>query len=228
MTGARTRHEKTAGTGSKRMNSLADSRRLEVHAPRGPDTMLGSAQALPSSPDVLLLVDVINPLDFPEARQLELEALRAAKSIARFKGRLKARRVACVYANDNYGRWRSDFRDVLKGCLSRGDTSAEIAALLAPQPDDLVILKPRHSGFFATPLDLVLGQMHAERVIIVGLATDICVQLTAMDANMRGFKIWVPADCTAAESPAQKRAALAYMQRVLRADVRNAARARRL
>jgi nicotinamidase-related amidase len=89
------------------------------------------------------------------------------------------------------------------------------------------LLKPRHSAFLGTPLELLLSQMQVRRLIIVGLAADICIQLTAMDAHLRGYRMWIPADCTAAESPAAKQAALDYMQRILRADIRpSAAKAR--
>jgi nicotinamidase-related amidase len=94
-----------------------------------------------------------------------------------------------------------------------------MAHLLAPQPDDLTILKPRHSGFYATPLELLLTQMHTHKVVLAGLATDLCVQLTAMDAHQRGYRLWIPADCVAAESAERQTAALAYMARVLECDV---------
>ena len=192
--------------------------RLEIGPPRRPDLAVGAKQALPHSPTVLLLVDVMNPLDFPEARRLEPAARTAARAIARLKRRLARDAVATIYANDNYGQWRSDFRDVLRCCRERGGTAAEIADVLAPSDEDLFILKPRHSAFFATPLDLVLTQMHAKRLVITGFAADICVQLTAMDASLRGYELWVPSDCTAAESPGLKAEALAYMKRVLKAQ----------
>jgi nicotinamidase-related amidase len=201
--------------------------RLEVNPPTRPAMRMG-AQALAKSPSVLVLVDVINPLDFPEARRLEAPAVAAARAIARLKARVTAAGLMAIYANDNYGQWRSDFRDVLGCCQAMGGAPTEMAKLLEPSPDDLVILKPRHSAFFATPLDLVLTQVHAKRLIVVGLATDICVQLTAMDASLRGYELWVPADCTAAESPALKRDALDYMARVLKADVGVASRRQRL
>jgi nicotinamidase-related amidase len=95
----------------------------------------------------------------------------------------------------------------------------EIARLLYPQAGDLTILKPRHSAFYASPLELLLAQMNARQLIICGLATDICVQLTAMDAFLREFRVWVPSDCTAAESGEAKEAALAYMASVLKCDI---------
>jgi nicotinamidase-related amidase len=142
------------------------------------------------------------------------------------KQRMARRGFASIYANDNYGQWRSEFRDVLTYCQQRTGTSAEIATTLAPGPDDLMLLKPRQSAFFNTPLDLMLTQMHADTLVLAGLATDICIQLTAMDATLRGYKLCVPKDCSAAESAKQEADALAYMARVLEADTRESTRRR--
>jgi nicotinamidase-related amidase len=102
----------------------------------------------------------------------------------------------------------------------------EIARMLAPQAQDLTLLKPRHSAFFGTPLDLLLREMQAKELVIVGLAADMCVQFTAVDAYMHGYSAWVPADCTAAESEAAKQGALDHMASVMRCSVRRAVRAR--
>lgn len=202
--------------------------RLALRPPRRPALDLGGAGNLPRSPTVLLLVDYVNPLDFPEAAELADAAVAAARATMRLKQRLARDGVMAIYANDNYGQWRSDFRDTLSHCLAQQGASAEMARLLAPQPQDLVMLKPRQSAFFATPLELLLAQMHAKTLVLAGLATDICVQLTAMDANLRGYALWVPSDCTAAESPALKKQALDYMRRVLKADVRRSTTRRTL
>jgi nicotinamidase-related amidase len=105
--------------------------------------------------------------------------------------------------------------------------AGEVARLLYPQAGDLTILKPRHSAFFASPLELLLAEMQARELVICGLATDMCVQLTAMDAFLREFKAWVPADCTAAESPQAKAASLAYMSTILKCDTSPSATPRR-
>jgi isochorismate hydrolase len=102
----------------------------------------------PRSPRVLVLIDFINPLDFPGAEKLARPALRAARATARLRERLDAERVAVVYANDNYGVWQSDFHSLVSQCLGREDVSGEIARLLAPRATDLTILKPRHSAFY--------------------------------------------------------------------------------
>lgn len=194
---------------------------LRTRTPQRPAFSVdGSGTRLPRSATVLLLVDFINPLAFEGGRQLAEPALAAARATKRLKARLARDGVPAIYANDNYGVWRSDFRDILGYCAAQPGASGRMAEWLAPAPGDLVLLKPRHSAFFSTPLDLVLSQMRARTLVLAGIAADICVQITAMDATLRGYGLWVPADCTAAERDADKKAALAYMKRVLKADVR--------
>lgn len=179
---------------------------------------------LPPSPEVLLLVDVINPLDFPTAQALLPSAMQAAQAIARLKRRYAKRGLCCIYANDNYGTWHSDFRDILAACRGLRGERGEMARLLSPAPDDLVILKPQHSAFHSTPLQHLLGKMQTEKITIVGLAADMCVMLTATDARMLGYKVWVPEDCTAAESPARKNNALQQLHAVFKCATRPAHR----
>lgn len=174
---------------------------------------------LPHSPRVLLLVDFITRLDFPGAQKLAPPALEAARATAELKQRLAAEGVTAIYANDNYGVWQSDFHSLVSTCLGLDGEAGQIAQLLYPQAQDLTVLKPRHSAFYASPLELLLAEMDTRELVVCGLATDMCVQLTAADAFLREFKTWVPADCTAAETPQAKAAALAYMGSVLKCDV---------
>jgi len=179
---------------------------------------LGAAR-LPPSERVLLLVDFINPFNFPGAVRLAPAAVEAARATAGLKERLAAEGVTTIYANDNYGVWQSDFHTLVSACLGMNGPPGEIARLLYPQAGDLTILKPRHSAFFASPLELLLTEMESSELIICGLATDICVQLTAMDAFLREYRIWVPSDCNAAESMHAKHMALAYMASVLKCEI---------
>jgi nicotinamidase-related amidase len=177
------------------------------------------SRPLEESHRVLLLVDFINPLQFPEAGALSDAAVQAARQTAALKTRLAAKGVKSIYANDNYGIWQSEFRDVLDYCRHACGPAQQLADLLAPADDDFTVLKPRHSAFFATPLELLLQQMKTRELIVVGLATDICVQITAMDAFLRGFEVTVPHDCTAAESPQRHEASLQHMRTALQVDV---------
>jgi nicotinamidase-related amidase len=175
---------------------------------------------LPKSQRVLLLVDFINTLDFPGGELLAPHAVAAARATAALKQRLAADGVPAIYANDNFGVWQSDFHSLVSTCLGLEGEAGEVARLLYPQADDLTILKPRHSAFYASPLELLLVEMEARELVICGLAADMCVQLTAADAFLREFRTWVPADCTAAETQEAKDTALRYMGNVLKCDVR--------
>jgi nicotinamidase-related amidase len=183
-----------------------------------------SPSRLPRSRRVLLLIDFINPFGFPGADKLAAPAVEAARLTAVLKERLTREGVVTIYANDNYGVWQSDFHTLVATCLGMDGPAGDVARLLYPQAEDLTILKPRHSAFFASPLELLLAEMQARELVICGLATDICVQLTAMDAFLREFKAWVPADCTAAESAQAKAASLAYMSSILKCDTSPSAR----
>lgn len=178
----------------------------------------------PRSKEVLLLVDVINPLDFPTAHQLLPSAMQAAQTIVKLKQRVTRQGTACIYANDNYGTWHSEFSDILHACQELPGQRGEIARMLAPSPEDLVILKPMHSAFHSTPLQHLLTQIQAQQLIIVGLAADMCVFLSATDARMLGYQVRVPSDCTAAESPERKEQALRQLQHVFKCSVRKAGR----
>ena len=182
----------------------------------------GDKPVLKASRTTLLLIDFINPLRFAGSERLERPALRAAQAAAALKTQLRRRGVQAVYANDNYGVWRSSFGDVLRECEREGGVPAQMAAMLVPRNDDISVLKPRHSAFFATPLQVLLEQLKAERLVITGLATDLCVLFTALDAHVRGYELWVPGDCVAAETPRRQRDALQYMEGVLGVDVRPA------
>jgi nicotinamidase-related amidase len=134
------------------------------------------------SPVVLLLVDVINDMEFEGGDALLAQALPAAARIAELKGAARTAGIPVIYANDNFGKWRSDFRDVVERCLTTGVRGEPVAQLLVPEPDDYFILKPKHSAFHATALDTLLRYLHARRLIIAGFTADACVMVTAAEA----------------------------------------------
>lgn len=171
------------------------------------------------SPCVLLLVDWSNPLDHEGAEALAAPALAAARATAHLKSRLVSMGVQCIYANDNYGLWRSDFRDLVATCRQRGGASAAIAELLAPRSGDMAVVKPRHSAFYETPLQLLLQRLEAREIVLAGLASEWCVLFSAMDAYERGYSVWVPQDCIASGSREQHVAAVRYLEDVLQVKV---------
>jgi nicotinamidase-related amidase len=147
---------------------------------------------------VLLLIDVINDFAFPESDQLLRNAIPAARSLSKLKARAKKENVPVVYVNDNFGRWRSDFKSHVHHCLNEGVVGKPIVELLKPDSEDYFVLKPAHSGFYSTTLELLLKHFQARSLIITGIATNICVLFTAIDAHLRGYEIFVPHDCVAA------------------------------
>jgi nicotinamidase-related amidase len=171
-----------------------------------------------SCPVALVLVDMINDLEFEEGAQLLEPALEAARRTAALKARAREAGIPVVYANDNFGRWRSDFRQVVEHVLHDDVRGRPLAEILRPDDDDYFVLKPKHSAFFATTLDTLLSYLGARHLVICGFATDICVLFTANDAYMRDLGVHVPADCVAANSPRQTEEALAFMERVLKVD----------
>ena len=170
------------------------------------------------SPVALLLIDVINDLEF-EGGERELEqAVPMARAIADLKRRAKAAGIPVVYSNDKYGKWQSNFDAIVQHVLEDGVRGEPLARLLRPDPDDYFVLKPKHSGFFSTTLDTLLDYLGARTLILTGLAADICVLFTANDAYMRDFYIVVPEDCVAAETEEARSRALELMRSVLKAD----------
>jgi nicotinamidase-related amidase len=170
----------------------------------------------------LIIVDVINDLDFPEAKQLARFVPALADKIARLKRRAKAARVPVFYVNDNFGRWRSDFRALIEHC--RKGKSRSLIEKLYPEQDDYFVLKPKHSGFFSSTLETLLRYLRVRRLIITGIAGNFCVLFTANDAYMRDYELAIPCDCVISNTAKENTEALQLMERYLKADTRRSQR----
>ena len=164
----------------------------------------------------LVLIDVINDREFDGADELLTHAIPMAHALAALRRRAKARGIPGIYANDNFGRWRSDFLRLVQRCLQSGVRGRPIVAQLQPEEDDYFVLKPKHSAFFS---DQLRNSPGLSGLILTGIAGDICVLFSANDAYMRDFRIFVAADCTACETDERSREALILMQRVLKANI---------
>src|SRR3954467_6618868 len=161
----------------------------------------------------LLIIDVINDMDFPGGEKLARQAIPMARNIAALKARAKDAGVPVIYVNDNFGRWQSDFRKQVSHCLRQDSRGREVARLLRPEEDDYFVLKPKSSAFFDTTLETLLRHLGAETVILTGLAADVCILFTAHDAHLRDFKIIVPSDCVASNTKSETTAALKQMKK---------------
>ena len=185
--------------------------------PRESEDLHGSAPD--KSNAALLLIDVINDFDFPEGDQLLELAIPVGKNISQLKKRAKAAGIPVIYVNDNFGRWQSDFRKIVAHCTEPTAKGKSFVELLVPDDDDdYFVLKPKHSGFSSTTLDLLLIHLSAKNLILTGIAGNNCVLVTANDAYMRDYKVFAPRDCVVSNTEEENQYALKQMETVLKAD----------
>jgi len=186
--------------------------------------MIGPKKAKSST--ALLLIDVINELNFPGAESLAAFARPMAKQVRRLAERARRAGVPVIYVNDNFGRWKSDFRQTLLRCRRPKCRGRFLAELLAPAPEDYFVLKPMNSGFFQTPLELLLQGLEVSTLVLCGLATANCVYFTAIDAHMRNYRLIVPRDGTASFSATEQRFILGQMRKYFQVKITEAAKLR--
>lgn len=167
----------------------------------------------------LLLIDVINDFEFEDGEKLLKLALPVGQNIAELKRRAKAAGVPSIYVNDNFGKWQSDFRKIVGHCRRDAVRGKRFVELLLPDEDDYFVLKPKHSGFYSTTLDLLLSHLTATNLILTGIAGNNCVLFTANDAYMRDFKLIVPSDCVVSNTEEENNYALKQMKDILKATV---------
>jgi nicotinamidase-related amidase len=166
-----------------------------------------------SSPVALLIIDMIGTYDFDGGAALLRQVRPVARRIRALAVRARRAGVPVVYVNDNFGRWRSDFRTVVaRGLRARG---RDVVKRLRPQREDYFVLKPRHSGFYSTTLSLLLEHLSTKTLLLTGVAANVCVLFTAQDAYIRGFRIVVPRDCVASIARRDTELALAQVRRAV-------------
>jgi nicotinamidase-related amidase len=165
----------------------------------------------------LLLIDVINDLDFSDGPKLLEFALPMARQLKALKMEARRHCVPTVYVNDNFGRWQSDFKKLVAHCLAKNCRGRPLAELLRPTTQDYFVLKPKHSGFHSTSLEILLRFLGVRTLILGGISGNNCVLFTANDAYMRDYKLIVPSDCIASNTAGENEAALEQMRTILKA-----------
>jgi nicotinamidase-related amidase len=175
--------------------------------------------SVPAAGSALILIDVINDLAFPGAGPLIEAAEAMAPRLARFKARAARAGVPCVYVNDNFGQWRSDFKSTVAHCTAAASKGRRVSKRLRPTRRDYFVLKPMHSGFYSTALEMLLRDLQVRRVILTGIAGNICVLFTASDAHMRGLRIYAPGDCIVSNTADDNESALQQIKRVMKGRV---------
>lgn len=163
--------------------------------------------------DALLLVDLLNDFEHEDGERL-LASFRARhEGMVRALGRARGSDAPVVYANDNYGAWDGERSRLVRQALEgRG---GDLLEPLAPAEDDRFVVKPRYSAFDKTPLELILGELEVERLLLAGASTEGCVAQTAIDGRELGFKISVLADACATVDERVEQVALDYLEAVV-------------
>jgi nicotinamidase-related amidase len=167
----------------------------------------------------LILVDVISHFDFPDGDSLLRHALPIGPRIARLKERAREAAIPTIYVNDNFGQWRSDASKLVRFCLRPQASGRRFVEAIRPDKDDYFVLKPMHSAFYQTPLEVLLRYLGTSSIIMCGLATNSCIVCTAHDAKMRDFKLWVPSDCSAARTRREHHQAIRHIKEMAEAKI---------
>jgi nicotinamidase-related amidase len=168
---------------------------------------------------VLILIDVINHFEFPDGDKLLKKALPMADRLAKLKQRCLHAGIPAIYVNDNFGQWRSDAKNLVSSCLESACAGRSFVETLRPDDEDYFVLKPMHSAFFQTPLEILLHYLGATSLILAGLATNSCIVCTAHDAKMRNFNLHVPSDCSAARTRREHEQAIEHIKEMTGASV---------
>jgi nicotinamidase-related amidase len=176
----------------------------------------------------LLALDLITDFDFPDGTAVRRALARHAAAIRALLDSARTHRVPVIYANDNLGPWRSDAMALIAHCTQPRRSGATLVKQLCPAPGDEIILKPRHSAFYGTPLEALLDDRKIDTLVVVGISAESCVWMTACDAHTRGFGLVIPADTMAGASTRALRATLTGLKDVLGARVPAHARSLRL
>jgi nicotinamidase-related amidase len=165
-----------------------------------------------SCPVVLLLVDVLNDADFPGNSQLLKSVRSLGKDISALKKRCSDAGITIIYVNDNRGKWRSDLSAVLSRCLRPDSPGCPMVSQLIPEASDYIVLKPKHSAFYATPLDTIFSYLRVKTALLAGLITNACILTTASELYVRDLDVYAPSDCVAAPIKRVHRDALEVMK----------------
>ncbi|PPA70919.1 isochorismatase family cysteine hydrolase [Jeotgalibacillus proteolyticus] len=164
----------------------------------------------------MIIIDMMNKMDFVGGEDLLENTKPIMDNLVSLKKKAKEAEIPVIYVNDNFGQWQDNAENIIEECMK--NPGKEIVEQILPEEDDYFIIKPKHSGFFGTQLDILLHQLGIDNLILTGVAGDICVLFTANDAYMREYKLFVPEDCMASEKVSDNKNAIHLIRRSLDAD----------
>ena len=170
-----------------------------------------------SGATALVIVDMLNPYEHPEADRLAERVAKALPGVVELRDRAEQAEIPVIYVNDNYGDWNSSAQELAEAAMS--GEHPELVEPVLPGEGHSFVIKARHSVFYETPLEYLLDQMGVDRLIFAGQVTEQCILYSALDAYVRHFRVVVPTDAVAAIYDHLAEAAREMMERNLSAEL---------
>jgi nicotinamidase-related amidase len=170
------------------------------------------------SDTALLVIDMLNSYEHEDADALADSTSTIIDNLVGLVGRGNdSDSVDVIYVNDNYG----DFTATRDTIVQRAIDGAhpELVAPIVPEAGCAFLQKVRHSAFYATSLDYLLGQLEIKRIVLAGQVTEQCILYSALDAYVRHFEVIVPRDAVAHIDADLGGAAIRMMESNMRARV---------
>ncbi|MFF8414124.1 isochorismatase family cysteine hydrolase [Streptomyces omiyaensis] len=158
----------------------------------------------------LVVIDMLNTYEHEDADALVPSVREALPSVRRLIGQARSASAPVIHVNDNFGRWRSHHGELVASALA--GRHPELVEPVAPDEDSLFVVKARHSTFYGTPLDYLLGQLGVRHLVLCGQVTEQCVLYSALDAHIRHFDVSVDPRAVAHIDPELADAALRMME----------------
>ncbi len=162
-----------------------------------------------NSKAAILVIDMLNTFDFAGGDALKHAVQAMVEPVTALRRQAEAAGVPVIFVNDNYGRWHDEPSDLI-AWVAEGK-GGDLLPHFKPRPEDFFVIKPESSGFYATTLPALLPRLGVSRLVLIGVAADICVLFTAADAHMREYDIWVPRDAVASQHDERAHWALEMM-----------------
>jgi nicotinamidase-related amidase len=164
-----------------------------------------------ASKSALVVVDMLNAYEHDDAEPLTKSVETIVEPMSRLIARAQDEGAELIYVNDNYGDWNSSSEELAQRALN-GARPDLVEPVLPPDGADFVI-KARHTIFYMTPLEYLLGQKEIDHLVLVGQVTEQCILYSALDAYVRHFQVTVPPDGVACIHEDLADAALKMMER---------------
>jgi nicotinamidase-related amidase len=169
----------------------------------------------------LIVVDMLNSYEHEDADELTKSVEAVVEPLSDLIARAGRDGTEIIYVNDNYGDWKSSQEDLARQAMD-GARPDLVEPLLPPDSADFV-MKARHTIFYMTPLEYLLGQKEIDRVILTGQVTEQCILYSALDAYVRHFEVSIPRDGVAHIHENLSDAALEMMERNMGAELTSCA-----